>query len=109
MKYFVFNHQRDGSCYHEFYKGKWDSNTHWKDNSIFLNDDVLCKDFVDAIMEIIPSYDPYNATKITISQWKKIGEIIVNKDLKSQEIYNEADAWLNTVFTTYDCFTILGI
>lgn len=109
MKYFVFNHQRDGSCYHEFYKGKWDSNTHWKDNSIFLNDDVLYKDFVDAIMEIIPSYDPYNATKITISQWKKIGEIIVNKDLKSQEIYNEADAWLNTVFTTYDCFTILGI
>ena len=38
MKYFVYNNQRDGTCYHEFYKGKWDGKTFWKDDSICIDD-----------------------------------------------------------------------
>ena len=109
MKYFVFDYQRDGTCYHEFYKGKWDGKTFWKSDSISLSDDDLDY-FYDAIREVIPQYDPYGDTEISIDQWNKIGEMILTKHIKTQEIYREADDWLKSqVFPKYNCFTILGI
>ncbi len=111
MKYFVYDHQREGSSYHEFYKGKWDGETFWKNDSISIDDFIILKNqgFADAIAEVIPTYDPYGITEISHNQWKKIGEVIKNKDKNSQEIYYEADKWLKDVFTTHNCFTILGI
>lgn len=110
MKYFVFDYQREGSCYHEFYKGKWDQKTYWKADSIFLDDDFLFKGFIDAIVEVVPSYSPYEETEVSIAQWNEIGKIISTKDIESQVVYHEANAWLTRqVFTRYNCFTILGI
>ena len=109
MKYFVFDYQRNGSCYHEFYKGKWDGHTHWKADSIMLDDDLLCNGFVDAIIEIVPDYGPYGVTEISFGEWKEIGNVILTKDKMSQELYSEADKWLRKVFEDYSCFTILGI
>ena len=112
MKYFVFDYQRDGGCYHEFYKGKWDGHTFWKKDSILLDDDILCghKGFIDAVIEAVPSYDPYGVTEISQSEWQKIGEFILEKDASSQALFKEADIWLkNNVFPTYTCFTILGM
>ena len=110
MKYFIFNNQRNGSSYHEFYKGKWDEKTFWKADSILLHDDYLFDNgFVDAIIDIIPTYDPFGETEITADEWKKIGNLILTKDEKSQEIYFEANEWLEDVFKEYNCFTILGI
>ncbi|MBR5234440.1 MAG: hypothetical protein IKW03_09540 [Clostridia bacterium] len=110
MKYFIFNNQRDGSSYHEFYKGKWDEKTFWKSDSILLHDDYLFDNgFVDAIIDIIPTYDPFGVTEITADEWKKIGNLILTKDEKSQEIYFESNEWLEDVFKKYNCFTILGI
>ena len=110
MKYFILNNQRDGSSYHEFYKGKWDEKTFWKSDSILLHDDYLYDNgFVDAIYEIVPSYDPFGETEISVDEWKEIGKLILLKDEKSQEIYNEASKWLEDVFKNYSCFTILGI
>ena len=110
MKYFIFNNQRDGGSYHEFYKGKWDKKTFWKADSILLHDDYLFDNgFVDAIIDIIPTYDPFGETEITADEWKKIGNLILTKDEKSQEIYFEANEWLEDVFKKYNCFTILGI
>lgn len=107
MKY--FDYQRNGSCYHEFYKGKWDGHTFWKSDSIFIDDDYLFDGFIDAIIEIIPTYDPFGETEISVEQWNEIGKIILTKDQKSQEVYSEANRWLKKVFKTHDCFTILGI
>lgn len=110
MKCFLFANQCNGSSYHEFYKGKWDGHTFWKSDSIFLHDDYLYNNgFVDAIYEIIPTYNPFGETEISIEEWKKISELILSKDTKSREIFNEADKWLQKVFEKYDCFTILGI
>ena len=112
MKYFVYDNQRKGTCYHEFYKGQWDGKTFWKSDSLFLHDDFLfhLNDLVDAIIEIAPCYDPYGETEITIEQWNKIGEIVKGKNKESQEAYREADLWLKgEVFPKYECFTILGI
>ena len=109
MKYFVCNSQRDGTCYHEFYKGKWDGHTFWKADSISLEDDYLFNGFVDAIASVVPNYDPFGETEISIEEWNEIGKIILTKDNESQEIFNEADRWLQKVFEDYTCFTILGI
>lgn len=111
MKYFVRNSERESTCYHEFYKGKWDGKTFWKDDSLSLHDDIMFKNqgFIDAIVEVIPTYDPFGETEISFEAWYKIGQFIREKDEGSQELYREADIWLSDVFKEYECFTILGI
>ena len=110
MKFFICEDQRRGTCYHEFYKGKWDGRTFWKSDSILLHDDLMYDGgFVEAIVCVIKEYDPFGETMISIEQWRRIGEIVQSKDDKAKELYKEADQWLKEVFETYDCFTILGI
>lgn len=41
MKYFITNSEKIGTCYHEFYKGKWDGETFWKEDSLLLHDEVM--------------------------------------------------------------------
>ena len=45
MKYFVFDHERKNTVYHEFQKGRFDGHTFWKSDSISISDDLLvdCK------------------------------------------------------------------
>ncbi|MBQ6795623.1 MAG: hypothetical protein IJO83_05705 [Clostridia bacterium] len=111
MKYFVFDKERESTCYHEFYKGKWDGKTFWKSDSISLHDNILYEHqgFTDAIMEIVPNYDPYGETEISIEQWRAIGKVVKQKYCSSVALYQEADNWLKSVFEEYGCFTILGI
>lgn len=112
MKYFVRNSEKVGTCYHEFYKGHWDEETFWKEDSLLLHDDVLYenKGFVAAIIKVIPTYDLYGETEISIDEWRRIGQVISKEDSSSYKLYYEASEWLsNEVFTEYDCFTILGI
>lgn len=111
MKYFITNRERKGTCYYEFYKGKWDGKTFWKENSLFLHDDVLHenKGFAEALMSVIPNFAPYGKTEISSEDWKNIGKLIFKKDSNCQELYKEANSWVEDVFKTCDCFTILGI
>ena len=111
MKYFVNDNERKGTCYHEFYKGEWDGKTFWKEDSIPIHDEIMYKNrgFVEAIEEVIPTYDPYDITEVSFENWIKIGKIIQQKDENSKEIYKEANEWLEDVFKENDCFTILGI
>ena len=111
MKYFIHNSEKIGTCYHEFYQGKWDGSTFWKENSLLIHDDIMFehREFVQAIKMVVPHYDPYNETEINKDEWIKIGNIIQNADKESKEVYNEANKWLEQVFLKYDCFTILGL
>ena len=111
MKYFIYDYQRNGTCYFEFYKGKWDKKTFWNKDSILIDGDILlnCKDFIDSILEIIPTFDPFGATEISYANWKKIGKIILRKGTQSQEIFHEANELLKNAFTIYNCITILGV
>ena len=111
MKYFITNNERVGTCYHEFYKGKWDGHTFWKEDSLLLDDDILGehRDFIKAIAEVIPTYDPYNVIEISSEAWEAIGQVIQDKDTSAQELYQEVDEWLKGVLEENGCFTILGI
>lgn len=108
MKYFVHDNERKGTLYHEFLKGKWDEQTFWHPESISIHDDLLVNnDFTQAILSVIPSYHYYGETEIDKEQWTKIGKQI--KDPMGKEIYDEASEWLETVWSEYGCFTILGV
>ena len=111
LKYFVSNSERQGTCYHEFYKGKWDGTTFWKENSIFLHDDTLlaCNGFTEAIAAVIQSYTPLDVTEVSSDQWMEIGKIIEEKDQNTKALYQEAAKWTDITFESYDRFTILGI
>ena len=111
MKYFVTDNEREGTCYHEFYRGKWDGYTFWKEDSLSIHDDIMVEHegFPDAIKEIVTLYDSAGETEISFDEWIEIGKIIQQKDETSQAIYHEADEWLKDVFKTNGCFTILGI
>ena len=109
MKYFVFDHERKGTNYYEFYKGKWDGKTFWHPKSISIHDDIIfkCPDFVDAIVSVIPDYNPFGETEINKKQWVEIGHKVT--DAESKELYKEASEWLNNIWDEYHCFTILGL
>lgn len=112
MNYFIKNHERIGTCYHEFYRGKWDGKTFWKEDSLCLYDDLLCEHraFGNAILSVIPLYDPFGITEVSREQWESIGkQIAADGDKTGMAMYREADAWVQNVFAEYDCFTILGI
>ena len=111
MKYFIKDKDRKGTCYYEFYKGKWDGESFWKTDSILLHDDIVFQneEFIDAILKVVPSYNPFGEIEISNVEWKAIGQFIELKSTTVREIYFEADEWLQEVFTEYDCFTILGI
>lgn len=77
MNYFVTNDERIGTCYHEFFKGKWDGETFWKEDSLCLDDDLLCecRAFGNAILSVIPSYSPFGITEISPEQWEAINRL----------------------------------
>ena len=111
MKYFVTNADRIGSCYYEYYPGKWDEETFWNDASIYLHDDMLyrTKGFETALADTAKDYNPFGDTVITPEVWEEIGSKIPTADTISRELYAEADEWVQKIFHSHGCFTILGI
>ena len=112
MKYFVTDEHREGTCYYEFYKGKWDEETFWKKDSIFLHDDVMFEmtNFEEAIIMVIPSYNPFSETEVYPIQWEQVGRVLRQKqNSEAMELYLEANDWVQDVFSTFECFTILGL
>ena len=110
-KYFITDKERKGTCYHEFYRGKWDGSTFFREDSLLLHDDELSchRDFRRALKTVIPDYDPYGETVVTKEQWQRIGEILCSKGKDSQDLYKEAYEWVREAFENCGCFTILGI
>jgi hypothetical protein len=111
MRFFNTNEERHGSCYHEFYPGKWDGETFWSQDSLYLDDDILtdCPAFEKAISAVIPAYDPYGVTVIGREEWKQIGQLAEKAGEMAAALYTEADAWATAVLREQPCFTILGI
>lgn len=110
MKYFCMDKDRKGTCYHEFYVGKWDEKTFWKEDSLLLHDDVLYNLKLDYLFrEVEPAYDEYGETEINKTQWLQIVSKAMTMGGEIQEAISEADVWAKKVFETESVFTILGI
>ena len=109
MRYFISSGQRQGTCYHEFFAGKWDGKSFWDEDSILIHDDLLCEGFARALLQAAPGWSAFGVSEISREQWEKIGTLIGNEDETAREIYQEADEWAQGVFAKADRFTILGI
>jgi hypothetical protein len=110
MKYFCTVSNRVGTCYHEFYKGKWDGKTFWKSDSILLHDDTcneleICKAFAAVILD----YDPYGVTDVNQSQWKDILNYSLQLATEAKIALAEATIWVNEALENEEVITILGI
>ena len=111
MAYFVTLAQRKGTCYHEFFRGKWDEETFWREDSIYLDDDVLSENdaFADILDAAVPNWWPYGVTEITRAQWERVGQLAQQAGGHALEMFLEADAWAQPVLAQEGCFTILGV
>lgn len=110
MKYFCTNSERKSSIYHEFQKGKWDGRTFWKDDSLYLYDDILYSlNIGELFLSIIPNYDELGETEVNESQWNKIYKSaeLIGGEVKA--VIDEAEVWARETFRVYSMFTILGI
>jgi hypothetical protein len=110
MYYFCTVSNRVGTCYHEFYKGKWVHKTFWKSDSILLHDDTLEElGLYKAFAAVLPDYDRYGETQVNQSQWESILDYASQLDTEAKAALSEATAWVGDVFENGEVFTILGI
>ncbi len=78
MKYFVRNDDREGTCYHEFYKGHWDEEKmeFWSADSIYMHDDMMCcLKFGELVFKVMTTFAPYGVTEINTYNWEFIYEM----------------------------------
>ena len=111
MKYFCTSEECHGTCYHEFYKGKWDETTFWKKDSLYLHDDIDYENpaFFDIVTNVIPEYDPFGETELREEQWNEIFTKALKVDGTAKEVAEEINSWMNDTFQEYGLVTILGI
>lgn len=109
MKFFKILRDIEGSCYHEFYKGRWQDGKYWNAQSIFLHDDELFAELEELLYYTISDYDPYSNVEVNRKDWDKVVEKAKEKGGKTYAIIIEANNWAENVFAEHDVFTILGI
>lgn len=108
-KYFVLNHERKGTYYHEFAFGK-PRNEYWNEASIYIDDEIMQNIVLYKIFEEnVEKYDYFGQTIIDDKIWSKI---VKNLDKYSNEIKEailEIEEWVKYSLERYKCFSILGI
>lgn len=111
MKYFISNDKRKGTCYHEYLQGKWDGETFWADNSLYLHDDVMCElDLYSKLFKkAIERFDPYRDIEVTRAEWEKMLVIARETGGQAAEFVEELRPWAEENFRKNEVFTILGI
>lgn len=115
MKYFIDEAERKAShstCYHEFFKGKWDINTdtHWNHDSMNIHDDFMDSlGMCSLIGSIVEDYDPLGITEIHKKHWEKIYAQAEKIGGNLLQAIQEVAPWAEDNFRQHDVFTILGI
>ncbi len=109
MKYFCTNDERRSSCYHELQIGRWDG-THWRNGSLFIDDDVLAETGLGELLtQCLPHYAYCGPTVITVAEWHNICQTAAPKGGKLPAVIAEANTWLQQNLGTANGYTLLGI
>lgn len=110
MKYFIYENQRKGTCYHEWYKGHFDGVSFWKNDSLLISDDIHWELSLKEIFRMfIPDYDPFGEIEVSENQWDMIIKKSAEIGGKLYECLKEADNWIKETFKQYDVFTMIGM
>ena len=109
MKYFITERERDGTWYHEWFKGKHNGETFWNDDSILLSVETMRDiSMYDFFYDVIPNYDAYENAVIDKDLWEHIKERSKEYGTQIQECIAEAESWVQETFREYEVFTIIG-
>lgn len=109
MRYFYTESEKVGTCYFEFQKGDWSEKSHWKPDSLLM-EDLDFEDYLfDIITAVIPDFDFYGVTMVTKEQWKSIREKAAKMGGHTLAAIREVDGWVQETFRDYGVFTILGM
>lgn len=109
-KYFCTEEERQGTCYHEFQKGKWDEHTFWKEDSLLIHDDVhLELKLYGLFKQVLPKYDAYGDVEVNKAQWQQIYAMAEEIGGDIFDAIKEADVWAQECFETEEVFYMLGI
>ena len=104
--------QTGSTCFHEFYRGKWDEEKmiFWSEDSLYLDDDLMYSlRFGTLLYAVNSEYSSYGITEITQMMWNRIVAIAAEEGGKLAEAVNELAAWAEANFKEHRVFTILGI
>lgn len=110
MKYFITETERNGTCYHEWYKGHFDGISFWEKESLLISDDILYQLNLERIFNMfIPDYDSAGECEVKKEQWELIMKKAVEMGGELFECLKEADIWVRNTFEKYDVFTMIGL
>ena len=110
MKYFTTEYL--SSNYNEFQKGNWNGYTFYKEDSVYLDDNILydARGLFDAILEVFPEMRKEEIEPVIDREdWARIGRLIPPEDHFSTDVYNDLHQWVQNVFEEFGCFTIIWI
>ncbi len=109
-KYFCTETERQGTCYHEFQKGKWDEHTFWKEDSLLIHGDMhLELKLYGLFKQALPKYDAYGDVEVNKEQWQAIYAMAQEIGGETSDAIKEADVWVQKCFETEEVFYMLGI
>lgn len=110
MKYFCTESERIGTCYHEFYKGKFDGVDFWKADSLLIHEDIhYAIKFEELIRFVITKYNPVGETEVTQEEWNMIYNEAFIRGGELRDAIFEANSWVEDTFKEYEVFTMIGM
>lgn len=115
MKYFTDNFERRGTCYHEFTRGKWDGETFWSDNSLYLRDDYLSDlklyelVFKPAFDEQGEKFSRWGSNTVNRALWDSILRRAEDAGGEVWDLFREMTAFAEKSLSEDGEFSILGI
>lgn len=111
MDYICRNHERVGTCYHEFVSGEWDGVNFWDDGSLFMHDEIFdaFPEFLKLWMQAVPEFESCGINRIDLRQWKTLREAARVRGGVYADFVSEMDPWMDSAFRKAAFVTILGI
>lgn len=109
MKYCCTEAEREGTCYHEFQKGKF-HNMFWERDSLLLHDDNFRRLHLGELFKsVIPAYSEYGITEVNTVQWNEIYNKASELGGETKAVIEEINCWMEQIVQESDVVTILGI
>ena len=106
MEHFKTKDEIEGTEWHEFYRGRWDSRF-WSDSSLYLDDTAMSGSGLGKLLRSqIPGYSKYGISVISAEQWERIRNIAEGE---AADIVREAEDWAEAALAECGYFTVLGI
>lgn len=106
-----FERNIKGGCYDEFAKGKWDGETHWSADSLFLYDDRFddLGLYRDIFSKVFEEYNRWGPNRVTRGDWDRLFALSKECGGAVAEMFDELAVWVEENFNEFEEFWILGV